>query len=769
MGNARVQGPLYGSRAASEDVWLARHAASRILGGGAAPESMHTPVVLACAVLTLAAGACGESVVDDPPAPPCTAPAAAREALETRCDGLDNDCDGLTDLLLARGPNACVVPGALGACAVGFAGCLGGQRLCLVPAPIAEATNLIDDDCDGTTDAANPGRAGPVRARILVPEYQAEESKEMLAGVYDLFETAGIPFDAPPLDDPAKLFADWQTALKQLDAYSLAYVPGWLEPAALPLDLLQPLLAWVAKGGVLVVTKPLGNGAGADAEYRAQFPMLRTLVGATQATKTMVATRVAINGNAAAARDWNTVEERDQLATNDPVRRPIEAYLYTPDSQTTTTVFGQALAGSQTLGPTYLRHGIGKGAVYALGLDPLDWLDPRCYVNCFDPGRDLLVSFLRAALREAGAGHSAVEHTVPGPESTVILLTHDIDAPDSHNAGSAWGEAGAIQLAKMQKAAGVVGTYFVTTDYYIGYYNPGLVPQLCALGMCPVAGHSVQHLAMAELPKGTCLETRANYTLQAATVCGEVRVNLEILKPLLPAGQAVRAWRSPYLSVHPDLFQMLVASGIRYDTSYAIGDVRTNFPLSLKRSPWVAKQMRGPDVWTFPIVQEDGLGDELDIKKRTELQKGNLQTFLNLWENALRGNLGNGAWNTLLVHPSYGIGTKPSNVKVKIDATDKFIRLAQKLDVRFEAMEPAGDFWRGRASARLAAQWDPATGYAGTIAVGADAAPRYSIEFSDHIKSFTCEGGGPTSIREGRVTFAQPLVAGKTYAFVARP
>jgi parallel beta-helix repeat protein len=63
------------------------------------------------------------------------------------CDGLDNDCDSLTDENL--GTTTCGV----GACQVTVQNCLGGvPQACVPKAPITEVCDKIDNDCDGRTD-----------------------------------------------------------------------------------------------------------------------------------------------------------------------------------------------------------------------------------------------------------------------------------------------------------------------------------------------------------------------------------------------------------------------------------------------------------------------------------------------------------------------------------------------------------------------------------------------------------------------------------------
>ena len=104
-----------------------------------------------CLVALASLAACDEQ---EPLKPTCALAADSpdREAVETRCDGIDNDCDGLTDVLPVDEANAC----ASDSCQPGQFACIGSERTCLVPALADETVDGIDNDCDGQTASCHP-------------------------------------------------------------------------------------------------------------------------------------------------------------------------------------------------------------------------------------------------------------------------------------------------------------------------------------------------------------------------------------------------------------------------------------------------------------------------------------------------------------------------------------------------------------------------------------------------------------------------------------
>jgi hypothetical protein len=669
-------------------------------------------------------------------------------ALETRCDGKDEDGDGHVDLLIPTGANACTtsVPGA---CGRGWLTCRDGRAFCETPAPAPEVADGVDNDCNGVVDDVPPARLRP-RALVLGPEYIWRDAKYEIAAVTMALEQAGIPFDLQP---PG---SDWTVDEIGGAGHSLLVVPGYLESDALSNEMRRALETFASGGGVVLVMKPMPSS-------RKQFNAL-ALAGLKSAMRSRQATQLRITGTGTALAAVNSPEEREVPLTADATRSPVDVWLLEPEPKT--AALAEAYAGKSPLGIVATRRPVGRGAVYAWGHDLTTFDTGRCYMNCFDPGGDLLRLVLREAHREAAQGHVVLKHPMPGPMPSVLLLTHDVDARDAYTAG-AWGEPGALQMAAMEKKNGARATYTFAADPPAGPLAPEIVEQLCRDGFCSIGASSVRRpTSFSKLPRGDCRETRQSYGPTASpTLCGEVRVSLELLAGM--AGARPRLWRSPFLAMNSSLFDVLADSGVTVDSSFAVGDLMSNLPVETARSPKLQKLFHGRSLVEVPISGEDGM--RTPTRDRVELQERNLAWFLNAWEYILLRNAENTSVTTLDVRPSRGADAPEGNIASKVRAVEHMIQLARAHGIALDTVAHFGDFWRARGKVAVDAEYDVVTGYTGRFIVGDEPIEDLTLEFGDGITFFECPACGRVEIHGKRIVFRDRLAAGTVAKFVARP
>jgi hypothetical protein len=351
-----------------------------------------------------------------------------------------------------------------------------------------------------------------------------------------------------------------------------------------------------------------------------------------------------------------------------------------------------------------LEKNSGKGSAYLMGVSlqdvvlrneiDRDYEAQRKYVNGFEPGSDVWLLFLRAWYESHEPGAVRVA-TIPGGQSSVLLLSHDVDWENSFAPG--------LEFAAMEKQHHALSTFFIQTKYVTDYNSKSffegrdlddlrqLFTQRFSIG-----GHSVIHSrGFNKFDLGSGTETYATYrpkgtgfdTATGATVFGEVRVTKELLNGELP-GQQTIFFRAGHLRVPDALPEALQRTGYEFDSSFTANDVMTDFPYPL---PLGLGFQEDSGLYEFPVTFEDEEAPPLEQRVDAALE-------------VIRANAENGAINVLLIHP---------NVAGEKLAAEK--ELLEKLpeDVTATDMQSFAQFWRGRDRMR----WSVAPGKAADEAV----------------------------------------------------
>ena len=215
---------------------------------------------------------------------------------------------------------------------------------------------------------------------------------------------------------------------------------------------------------------------------------------------------------------------------------------------------------------------------------------------------------------------------------------------------------------------------------------------------------------------------------------------------------------------------MLAASGITSDSSYAIGDFKTNLPISLARTGMQPATFRRRAIFEHLIAIEDGLGTtDGTSTTREELQPSNYARFASLWQYATLRNAANGAHTVALVHPSWGVGVPETNQGVKFTAVDRLLTAAERVGVRTDlGVLEVSDFWRAREGVAFDATYDTAAGYRGTLTAGDVPVSNLTLEFGDTVTTFACDACGAYTIAGRRVVLRGPIAARTRSTFTAR-
>lgn len=467
----------------------------------------------------------------------------------------------------------------------------------------------------------NPVHAFPEKFPMQVAVYLTQPHQHILGLIHALREM-GIPFFVT---------TDLQRAL----SHPLLIIYPTADGSAFTAAQIRALTDFVASGKSIFAVNVFAGG-------------LRDLFGFTAYTASRRGYFLNfVAGSDPALRYINRPEEL-QTRLGDPHLGDIYwTNSYTPDRST------QVLARFDDGSAAVLCKRTGRGVAYLSGISLMDavlrsQLDrdyeaQRHYVNAFEPGADVWLLFLRGwyESREPGAVRLS---TIPDGQSSVVLLSHDVDWENSF--------APMVEYARMEMQHHTRSSFMIQTNYVTDYssraffYGKNLdyLRQVYSMGFS-IGAHSVIHsFAFNHFSLGSGDETFATYrpantgrdSAIDADIFGEVRVSKQLIDGQLPGHHTI-LFRSPGLRIPDALAEALERCGYDFDSSFTAADVLSNFPYRL---PLGLGFDEDSSIYEFPVTIED-----TDPPPALPLPQRVPQAL-----EVIRANAENEAINVVLIH-----------------------------------------------------------------------------------------------------------------------
>jgi peptidoglycan/xylan/chitin deacetylase (PgdA/CDA1 family) len=443
---------------------------------------------------------------------------------------------------------------------------------------------------------AGPGTSTPVLPMAPTPwqRYAAGAASRLAVLLTDTASAwLGLAHGLEAIGIPFLITRDAAEAVRHRVVFVYPEVSG----SALSGDALRALVAFAHTGGTLIALDVLGGGLNEVFGFTEALPSrgrFEVRFGASPLTEAFTDPRertVRLGDRARQVEALGTIGYTGVAA-------PVAAF-----DDGTAAIARRAFDG----GGSAMALGVDVGALALLSHDGRDEFIAQEYANGYEPVLDVFLRLLKAAYL-AGDADAVTLGTVPEGRPLAVLLTHDVDYRYSLANALAW--------AAFERERGVRATYFIQTKYVSDWADNaffdgvavGQVRTLDSLGM-EIGSHSVAHArTFNTMPTGTGDERYPAYRprvlaatrTEGATVLGELRVSRFLLERA--TGGTVASFRPGYLRNPRALPQALIATGLRFSSSFTADNVLTHLPL---RFNWNREPGAETDVFDFPVTIED--------------------------------------------------------------------------------------------------------------------------------------------------------------------